>query len=157
MIMFRVRITLSIILVISMTMASCQIEADKSPLQNQQKVEVESENCLSSPSQSIPDSCQGEKIPDSSATEEPYQESLPSDLGNLVLEDVSSQTKIPVKNLTIVAAKRETWSNGCLGLPKLNEFCTQILVEGWRITIGDGKKNWVYRTDLSGTNIKLEQ
>lgn len=154
--MFRVGISLSIILLLGMTMASCQIEADKSPL-HQQKVEVESENCLSSTSQTIPDSCQGEEIHDSSATEEQYQESLPSDLSNLVLGELSSQTKIPVKNLTIVAAKRETWSNGCLGLPKLNEFCTQMLVEGWRITIGDGEQTWVYRTDLSGENIKLEQ
>ena len=149
--MFRARITLSIILVIGITMASCQIEADKSPL-HQQRVEVESENCLSSP-----ESCQGGTIPDSSSVEEQDQESLSSNLGNLVLEDLSNQTKIPVKNLTIVAAKRETWSNGCLGLPKPNEFCTQMLVEGWRITIEDGKKTWVYRTDLSGKNIKLEQ
>lgn len=154
--MFRVRITLSIILVISMTMASCQIEADNSPL-HQNRVEVKSENCLSSPSHNTTESCQGETIPDSSSVEEQYQESLSSDLSNLVLEDLSSQTKIPVKNLTIVAAKRETWSNGCLGLPKPNEFCTQMLVEGWQITIEDGKKTWVYRTDLSGKNIKLEQ
>ena len=154
--MFRPGITLSVVLVISMTMASCQIEADKSPLP-QQRVEVESENCLSSPSNNTTESCLGEKIPDSSPVEEQYQESLSSNLGNLVLEELSSQTKIPVKNLTIVAAKRETWSNGCLGLPKLNEFCTQMLVEGWRITIGDGEQTWVYRTDLSGENIKLEQ
>ena len=153
--MFRAGITLSIILLIGMTMVSCQIESDKSPW-HQQRVEVKPEDCLSSPSQTIPESCQGEKIPDSYPVEEPYQESLPSNLDNLVLEELSSQTKIPVQNLTIVAAKRKTWSNGCLGLPKPNEFCTQILVEGWRITIENGEQTWVYRTDLLGKSIRLE-
>ena len=85
------------------------------------------------------------------------QESLSNSLANHVLEEVSSQTKIPFKNLSIIEANRETWSDGCLGLGQPNELCTQALVEGWQIIISDSNQTWTYRTDLGGQNLRLER
>lgn len=85
------------------------------------------------------------------------QDSLPNSLADNVLEEVSSQTEIYTKKLSIIEANRETWSDGCLGLGQLNEFCTQALVEGWRIIISDGDQTWTYRSDLEGQNLRLER
>lgn len=85
------------------------------------------------------------------------QESLSNSLANHVLEEVSNQTKIPLKNLSIIEANRETWSDGCLGLGQPNELCTQALVEGWQIIISDSNQTWTYRTDLGGQNLRLER
>jgi hypothetical protein len=70
---------------------------------------------------------------------------------------LSQKTDISVNRLQIQAAQRQTWTDGCLGLATPGELCTQALVEGWRIILTDNQKTWVYRTDSSGTNLRLEK
>lgn len=72
-------------------------------------------------------------------------------------QDLSRKTNISVNRLQIQAAQPQTWPDGCLGLAKPGEFCTQALVQGWRIILTDKQKTWVYRTDSSGTNLRLER
>jgi len=72
-------------------------------------------------------------------------------------QDLSQKTKISVNRLQIQAAQRQTWPDGCLGLAKPGEFCTQALVQGWRIILTDNQKTWVYRTNSSGANLRLEK
>lgn len=72
-------------------------------------------------------------------------------------QDLSRKTKISVNRLQIQAAQPKTWPDGCLGLAKPGEFCTQALVQGWRIILTDNQKTWVYRTDSSGANLRLEK
>lgn len=49
------------------------------------------------------------------------------------------------------------WPDGCLGLPKQGEFCTQALVPGYRVTLNAEGKTYVYRTNEFGTKVRLEQ
>ncbi|MCA2937824.1 MAG: hypothetical protein IM319_01090 [Microcystis sp. M113S1] len=72
-------------------------------------------------------------------------------------QDLSRKTNISVNRLQIQAAQPQTWPDGCLGLAKPGELCTQALVQGWRIILTDKQKTWVYRTDSSGTNLRLER
>ena len=72
-------------------------------------------------------------------------------------QDLSRKTKISVNRLQIQASQPKTWPDGCLGLAKPGELCTQALVQGWRIILTDKQKTWVYRTDSSGTNLRLER
>jgi hypothetical protein len=72
-------------------------------------------------------------------------------------QDLSRKTKISVNRLQIQAAQPQTWPDGCLGLAKPGELCTQALVPGWRIVLTDNQKTWVYRTDSSGANLRLEK
>ena len=72
-------------------------------------------------------------------------------------QDLSRKTKISVNRLQIQASQPKTWPDGCLGLAKPGEFCTQALVEGWRIILTNNQKTWVYRTDSSGANLRLEK
>ena len=72
-------------------------------------------------------------------------------------QDLSRKTNISVNRLQIQAAQPQTWPDGCLGLAKPGELCTQALVAGWRIILTDNQKTWVYRTDSSGTNLRLEK
>ena len=52
-----------------------------------------------------------------------------------VITDLSAHTGIPTTQLKITQSSRKTWSNGCLGIVKPNEICTQALVEGWRVVV----------------------
>lgn len=81
---------------------------------------------------------------------------LPRPVANAVLQELSRRVGIPVGKLTINNFSRETWPNGCLGLPQPDELCTQALVEGWRITLSNGRQTWVYRTDSQGRVLRLE-
>lgn len=81
---------------------------------------------------------------------------LPATVANTVKKDLSKRTGIPPGKLKITDYKQETWPNGCLGISQPDQICTQALVPGWRITVTDGQKTWVYRTDNSGRNIRLE-
>lgn len=83
-------------------------------------------------------------------------DSLPRSVANAVLQDLSNREGIPISKLKIAEFSRQTWPDGCLGLPNPDELCTQALVEGWRVVVSDGSQKWVYRTDDSGRNIRLE-
>lgn len=81
---------------------------------------------------------------------------LPRPVANAVRQDLSRKVRIPASKLRITEFNRETWPDGCLGLPRPDELCTRALVEGWRITLSNDRQTWVYRTDSEGRVIRLE-
>lgn len=81
---------------------------------------------------------------------------LPTSVANGVVEDLSSKLGIPASELKIIKYSRETWTDSCLGLGTLVEQCLQVQVEGWRVTLSNGRFSWVYRTDLQGLVLRLE-
>ena len=72
------------------------------------------------------------------------------------IQDLARRTKIPVKQIQVKSATAKTWPNGCLGLARKEEMCTQMLVSGWQIVLGHGQHTWRYRTDQTGKNLRLE-
>lgn len=85
------------------------------------------------------------------------QNSVPANVTQSVLQHLSKQTKIPINQLKIQNTKSMTWPDGCLGLAKPDEFCTQMLVQGWQVIVAHEKHQhtWTYRTDAQGKNIRL--
>ncbi|MBD2742390.1 hypothetical protein H6H02_12615 [Coleofasciculus sp. FACHB-1120] len=81
---------------------------------------------------------------------------LPPRIANTVRQDLSRQTGIAPGKLKITEFSQETWKDGCLGLPKSGEFCTQALVPGWRVVVSNGRKTWVYRTNSTGQVVRLQ-
>jgi hypothetical protein len=82
--------------------------------------------------------------------------SLPNQVANVVRQDLSRRTRIAPGQLKITQSSRETWPNGCLGLAEPDQVCTQALVEGWRVVVSHENKTWVYRTNATGSVVKLE-
>jgi hypothetical protein len=82
---------------------------------------------------------------------------LPRTVANAVLSDLSRRVRIPSTKLKIIKYSRETWSDGCLGLSKPDELCTQVLVEGWRVVVSNSRQTWIYRTNGNGQNLRLEK
>ncbi|MFB2969736.1 S-layer homology domain-containing protein [Aerosakkonema sp. BLCC-F183] len=81
---------------------------------------------------------------------------LPEVITNGVLENLSQQTGIEISALRIVAAQQETWPDGCLGIASAGIVCSKALVPGWRVVVGSDRQSWVYRTNLTGSLIKLD-
>ncbi len=81
----------------------------------------------------------------------------PATLVSSLQQDLSKQTGIPTNKLKMVESKQKTWSDGCLGLGKSEEMCSQAMVQGWQVTFSDGgTQRWVYRTNGSGNVSRLE-
>ncbi len=81
---------------------------------------------------------------------------LPSPVDAKVRETVAKLSGIAAKDLKIVEARQQTWPDTCLGLATAEELCGQMLVQGWRVVVSDGRQTWVYRTDFQGRTIRLE-
>ena len=82
---------------------------------------------------------------------------LPATVAAAVRQDLSDQSGVSPEKLTITDVEPQTWPDGCLGLAQSDEFCTQMLVEGWRVVLSSGRQSWVYRTDSKGQVIRLER
>jgi hypothetical protein len=80
---------------------------------------------------------------------------LPLPVASAVLRDVSRTQGVLPSKLKIVAYNQQTWRDGCLGLPKPDEFCTQALVPGWRVIVSNGSQNWIYHTNSNGRSLRL--
>ena len=80
---------------------------------------------------------------------------LPESVSQAVIQDVSRITNINPNRLKIISYSQQTWPNGCLGLPKPGEFCTQALVEGWRVVVANSDKEWIYHTNANGSSLRL--
>jgi hypothetical protein len=89
------------------------------------------------------------------AQEPSQQKNLPDAVAEAVLEDASMQSNLPTKELRIVNAEPQNWQDGCLGLAPANTFCPQIVVSGWQVTIEGKQQSFVYRTNDSGSLVKL--
>lgn len=84
------------------------------------------------------------------------RENQNSKVTQAVLETLSSQTGLPENTFQVVSVEAKTWPDACLGLPQEEEMCAQVLVSGHKITVVSEEKQWIYRSDESGTEIRLE-
>jgi hypothetical protein len=63
----------------------------------------------------------------------------------------------PVKSISLVSTKPMSWPDGCLGLGRPGQVCSQALVPGWQIELEDSEQgNWIYRTNKKGDRLVLE-
>lgn len=82
---------------------------------------------------------------------------LPPEVQSAVFKDTVNRTSKTVDALRVVEAEPQNWTDGCLGLAKPEEICTQAIVPGWRVIVSDGMREWNYRTNDSGSLVKLEE
>ncbi|MEG3843029.1 hypothetical protein [Microcoleus sp. herbarium14] len=82
---------------------------------------------------------------------------LPATVAGAVRQDLSRQSGIAADKLKVTESSRQSWPNTCLGLATTDEICGQMIVEGWRVVVSDGRQTWVYRTNARGNILRLEK
>ena len=82
--------------------------------------------------------------------------SLSESVSNTVLQHASQQAGVPKSALRIIHVQPQLWSDNCLELRESGVSCTQMSVPGWQITVASKQQRWIFRTDTSGSAIKLE-
>ena len=83
-------------------------------------------------------------------------DSFPQALGEVLRQDLGKRSGVAPDQVRLVKTTAKTWPNGCLGLAKPDEFCTEMLVEGWQVVLTDGKQQWTYHTDRTGRNYRIQ-
>ena len=81
---------------------------------------------------------------------------LPTSIANRIRRTVARQIQVPVRELRIVQANQQTWTDGCLGLGRPEELCMASMVRGWRVSLTNGQQTWIYRTDATGRSLRAE-
>jgi hypothetical protein len=82
---------------------------------------------------------------------------LSQSVTDAIFKEVSQKSGIEASKLRIVKVEQEDWSDGCLGLGGADVACNQAIVPGWRVIVASGEQSWVYRTDASGSLVKLDE
>jgi hypothetical protein len=82
---------------------------------------------------------------------------LPATVAAAVRQELSRETGIAADKLKVTESSRQSWPNTCLGIAKSDEICGQMIVEGWRVVVSDGRQTWVYRTNARGNVLRLEK
>lgn len=80
---------------------------------------------------------------------------FPDAVAQAVLQDASARASLPAEKLRILQAEPQNWPDGCLGLASPDTICTQAVVKGWRVTVVSGQGHLIYRTNDSGSLVKL--
>ncbi len=94
--------------------------------------------------------------PGSSIYSQTRPSKLPESIATEVLHFISQHRGKPAKDFQIVTAQSRTWPDSCLGLAEAGTFCAQILVPGWEVKVTDNSKTWTYRTNASGSVVRLD-
>ncbi|NJN02048.1 MAG: hypothetical protein HC816_06045 [Leptolyngbyaceae cyanobacterium RM1_1_2] len=89
----------------------------------------------------------------------PTPDSPSAELIDRVIQKAAETADVAAAELRVVRYSRATWPDGCLGLAGADELCTQALVEGWQFEVAHSGNpgNGIYRSDLSGDRIRLDQ
>jgi hypothetical protein len=87
----------------------------------------------------------------------PIASDLPETVKRSVLQDIQTRWDIEATQIEIISAEPQLWSDGCLGLAPPGEFCQEVFVVGWQVTVGRDRQQWVYRSNHSGSLVLWDQ
>ncbi|PZD72445.1 hypothetical protein C1752_03711 [Acaryochloris thomasi RCC1774] len=83
--------------------------------------------------------------------------SLPTSVANAVFQDIEARWSLDPTEMRVIQTKPKLWSDGCLGLAPPGEFCQEVLVMGWQVTVARRRQQWVYRSNNSGELVSWDQ
>lgn len=71
------------------------------------------------------------------------------------LSALSDITGLTADKITLVSTEAMTWSDGCLGVPRMGMMCTQAEVEGFKIVLKAEGKEYEFHTNQNGSAVVL--
>jgi hypothetical protein len=71
-------------------------------------------------------------------------------------KDLALQLGVSEDMIVIMESRHVAWPNGCLGLPKQNEMCTEAIVSGYTVVLREDGRDYHYRTSKDGLIVRRE-
>ncbi len=69
------------------------------------------------------------------------------------IQYVSSHYNIPADQIKVLKTEAVTWPNGCLGVVIPGVMCTDVVTEGYKITLEAKSQQFEIHTNLDGSNV----
>jgi len=69
---------------------------------------------------------------------------------------LARQINIPVDQINLVSIQAATWRDACLGIYDPDRMCAQEITPGYRIILAAQGKNYIFRTNKTGSIVRLE-
>src|SRR5512139_1392352 len=73
------------------------------------------------------------------------------------LTSLSGKLGVPVAKIKLVSTEAVTWPDGCLGIVRVGEMCTQAQVPGFKIVLEANQHTYEFHTDVDGSNVRLAE
>lgn len=82
---------------------------------------------------------------------------LPKKVGDAILRDAASWSKMSLSKLSIVKAERKVWDNPCF--LNFERYCNFAFIKtpGWIVTVKGGTQTWVYHADDRASVVALDR
>jgi hypothetical protein len=84
------------------------------------------------------------------------KDALPPDVALNVQNQISETLGAAAQDIQITKVEKMDWPNACLGLPKADEACAEVITPGWLLTFNIQGQEYRYRVDETGTVIRRE-
>lgn len=84
------------------------------------------------------------------------KDALPPDVALNVQNQISETLGASKQDIQITKVEKMDWPNACLGLPKADEVCAEVVTPGWLLTFNIKGQEYLYRVDETGTVIRQE-
>jgi len=70
--------------------------------------------------------------------------------------DLAAKLGVDKEDIVIMFIEDREWSDGCLGLGGPAESCLMAIVPGFRVELQAKGQMYVYRTDNTGTSVRMD-
>lgn len=74
----------------------------------------------------------------------------PAAVADAAVADLANRLGASSEAITVVLAQRETFPDGALGCPQPGHVYTQALVDGYRVVLAHGDREWLYTAGTDG-------
>jgi hypothetical protein len=81
---------------------------------------------------------------------------LPKPVADAVAQAAAPLLKVSANQVELLSFEQKTWPDGCLGLASNTEFCTTVLTPGWLVVVGANQQRLTYRTNETGSVVRLD-
>ena len=72
------------------------------------------------------------------------------------IERLAEELGAAPQAVEVLSYEEVDWPDGCLGLPRLYEVCTEAVTPGWRVVLSLAGKIYTFRADLAGAELREE-
>lgn len=81
----------------------------------------------------------------------PYPPAIAAAIGSL-----AEELGVAPQAIEVVSYEEAEWPDGCLGLPRLYEACTEAVTPGWRVILSLAGEIHTFRADTVGAELREE-
>jgi hypothetical protein len=74
-------------------------------------------------------------------------------IASKLVQRVARENRVPVSSLRVTEVRSPIF-DGCLGLYRPNQQCTEIAIPGWQVVVRGAQQSWVYHLNEQATRIE---